>query len=227
MNRRPSRPSRLSGPSGRAPSASAKTRSDAWGEDLPEETRRQIYAYTKPPTDEEREGGRAWLRDFRRDVLPWLSLQGYVAPSQSAWYRFIKRMRVAEAEERRISVEAAKEIAEGVRHVRVDAKLVADYLTSRALDAATDQRPESQQSAAILAAAAAKFHSSAIAEEKLKLDAARQRTADEQLRLAREKFEAAEKRLAAVQEAVKSAKATGGGLSEETLRKIEEAAGLL
>ena len=61
----------------------------------------------------------------------------------------------------------------------------------------------------------------------LKLKDRAQQTKDETLRLAREKFEAAEKRLAAVQDAVKSAKASGGGLSEETLRKIEEAAGLL
>lgn len=53
-----------------------------------------------------------------------------------------------------------------------------------------------------------------------------QETRDEQLKLAREKFEAAERRLAAVQDAVKTAK-TGGGLTEETLKKIEEAAGLL
>lgn len=46
-------------------------------------------------------------------------------------------------------------------------------------------------------------------------------------RLDREKFEAAEKRLAAVQEAVKTVKSSGNGLSEESLRKIEEAAGLL
>ena len=129
-------------------------------------------------------------------------------PSRSAWYRFLGRMRVAEAEQRRISVEAAKEIAEGVRHVRVDARLVADYLTSRALDAATDQRPESQQSASILAAAAAKFHSSAIAEEKLRLDAARQRTAEEQLRLAREKFEAAERRENAAKAAITDTRLT-------------------
>ena len=53
-----------------------------------------------------------------------------------------------------------------------------------------------------------------------------QETRDEQLKLAREKFEAAEKRLNAVKDAVKTAK-TGGGLTEETLKKIEEAAGLL
>ena len=203
---------------------SRKVNNNAWGEDLPEETRRQIYAYTKPPTDEEREGGRPWLHDFFEDVWPWLSLQGIVEPSKSAWYRFIKRMRVAEAEERRISVEAAKEIAEGVRHVRVDARLVADYLTSRALDAATDQRPESQQSAAILAAAAAKFHASAIAEEKLKLDAARQKTKDAQLKLAREKFEfdAAKAAMAKAAE-IKSISADDALTADEKIARVREA----
>lgn len=49
----------------------------------------------------------------------------------------------------------------------------------------------------------------------------------EDSRLEREKFEAAEKRLAAVREACEGAKAAPGGLTPETLRKIEEAAGLL
>ena len=158
---------------------SHKTHSNAWGEDLPEETRRQLYAYTKAPTDEEKKAGRPWLRRFHEDVVPHLSLQGIVAPSAAGWYRFLQRMRIAEAEQARFSVEGAKRIAEGVVAAHVDAKLAADYLTAKALDASTDPRPEAQQSAAILAAAAAKFHS-----------------------LAREKFEAAEKRLAAVQGAV-------------------------
>jgi len=63
--------------------------------------------------------------------------------------------------------------------------------------------------------------------QELNLRSRAQQTKDETLRLAREKFEAAEKRLAAVQDAVKSAKTSGGGLTPETLRKIEEAAGLL
>lgn len=179
-----------------------KTHSNAWGEDLPEETRRQLYAYTKPPTDEEKKAGRPWLRDFDHDVLPYLSLQGIVAPSRAGWYRFLQRMRIAEAEGVKFSVEAAKRIAEGVVAANVDARLAADYLTAKALDAATASDAASQKAAAILAAGAAKFHAAALAEEKLKLDAARQKTADEQLKLAREKFEAAEKRLAAVQGAV-------------------------
>ena len=62
--------------------------------------------------------------------------------------------------------------------------------------------------------------------EELKLKAAAQGTKDETLKLAREKFEAAEKRLKAVKDAVNSAKSKGG-LTKETLRQIEEAAGLL
>ena len=61
----------------------------------------------------------------------------------------------------------------------------------------------------------------------LRLREEAQKTAAGQLALAREKFEAAEKRLAAVREACEGAKAAPGGLTPETLRKIEEAAGLL
>ena len=67
-----------------------KTRKDAWGESLPEETRWQLYALTKPPAEGE---DRPWLRDFHADVLPHLSLQGIPAPSQAGWYRFLGRMR--------------------------------------------------------------------------------------------------------------------------------------
>ena len=199
-----------------------KTRTDAWGEGLPEETRRQLYAYAKTPTAEEREAGRPWLRDYDHDLLPYLSLQGIVAPSKAGWYRFLQRMRIAEAEGVKFSVEAAKRIAEGVVAANVDARLAADYLTAKALDAATASDEASQKAAAILAAGAAKFHAAALAEEKLKLDAARQKTADEQLRLAREKFEAAEKRLAAVQGAVDAPQLS----DEERLAKIKSIFGM-
>ena len=201
-----------------------KVRTDAWGGDLPEETRRQLYAYTKAPTDEEKKAGRPWLRRFHEDVVPHLSLQGIVAPSAAGWYRFLQRMRIAEAEQARFSVEGAKRIAEGVVAAHVDAKLAADYLTAKALDASTDPRPEAQQSAAILAAAAAKFHSAAVATEKLKLDAARQRTADEQLRLAREKFEfdAAKTAMAKAAE-IKSISADDSLAADEKIARVRAA----
>ena len=181
-----------------------KVRTDAWGGDLPEETRRQLYAYTKAPT-------------------PWASSSLSLSRASGDALRAASTasgsgsVPSAEAEQARFSVEGAKRIAEGVVAAHVDAKLAADYLTAKALDASTDPRPEAQQSAAILAAAAAKFHSAAVATEKLKLDAARQRTADEQLRLAREKFEAAEKRLAAVAEVTGDMKLT----PEEKLKELD------
>ena len=163
-----------------------KTNSNAWGEDLPEETRWEIYALTKPPTKEESEAGRAWLRDFRRDVLPYLSLQGYVAPSQSAWYRFIGRMRESAAARTIIGVETSKRIAQGIAKADVDPRLAANMMTALSVDAMADGKAEA---AKILADAASKYHAAALGMERLKLDAARQRTADGQLRLAREKFE--------------------------------------
>ena len=63
----------------------------------------------------------------------------------------------------------------------------------------------------------------------MELELKQQRLAQqsEAQRLAREKFEAAEARLKAVQDAVSDARDNEGGLSDEALRKIEQAAGLL
>ena len=180
---------------------SRKTNSNAWGEDLPEDTRWEIYALTKPPTEEEREAGRAGLRDFRADVLPWLSLQG--APSRAAWYRFLGRMREAEAAKTIIGVETSKRIAQGIVRADVDARLAAEMMTALSVDAAARGNGEA---AKILADSAAKYHAAARDAERLRLDAARQKTAEGQLRLAREKFEAAEKRLAQMAEVADAAR---------------------
>ena len=200
------------------------TRSDAWEANLAADEARELYRLSKPPTEAEKKEGRPWLRDFESDVVPYLSLRGIVAPGRSTWYRFLGRMREEEAAETVISVETSKRIAQGIQATEIDFRLAADMMTSLSVDEAVKGNGEA---AKILGYTAAKYAKAALGEEKLKLDAARQKTADEALKLAREKFEAAEKRLKAVQDAVKSAKATGGGLSEETLKKIEEAAGLL
>ena len=182
---------------------SRKVNSNAWGEDLPEDTRREIYALTKPPTDEERAAGRPWLRRFPEDVRPWLSLRGIVEPSMSAWYRFLGRMREEEAAKTIIGVETSKRIAQGIVRADVDARLAADMMTALSVDAAAKGNDEA---AKILADSAAKYHAAAQGAEKLRLDAARQKTADGQLKLAREKFEAAEKRLAQMAEVADAAR---------------------
>ena len=186
------------------------TRSDAWEAQLPADTAKELCRLTKPPTEEERKAGRPYLRDFDRDVLPYLSLQGIVAPSRAGWYRFLGRMREQEAAETIISVETSRRIARGIQEVSVDYRLAADMMTSLSVDAATKGNGEA---AKILGYTAAKYAKAALGEEKLKLDAARQRTADEQLKLAREKFEAAEKRLERVAEIADAAR--GGKVDPE------------
>ena len=183
--------------------ATPKTRADAWGEDLPEETRWEIYALTKPPTDEERQAGRAWLRDFRRDVLPWLSLQGYAAPSQSAWYRWLGRMRREERVRLVASVESSSGTAGDIARAAVDDATAAEAYKALSVDAAMGG---DAKAAALYAQASNAFRERLQKAAELKLKADAQRTRDDQLRLAREKFEAAEKRLAQMAEVADAAR---------------------
>ena len=199
-----------------------KTRKDAWGESLPEDVRWQLYAYTKPPTDEEKSAGRPWLRNFRTDVLPYLSLQGIVAPSEAGWYRFLGRMREAEAAKTIIRVETSKRIAEGMTAAKIDPRLAADVMTSLAVDEAAkppDERNEKVMG--IFASAAALFTASAQRAQELELKQAAQATRDEQLRLAREKFEAAERRESAAKSALDDKKLTDA----DKIAKMKEIVG--
>lgn len=180
-------------------------RSDAWEAQLPADTAKELYRLTKPPTKEEVEAGRPWLRDFDRDVLPYLSLHGIDAPSHATWYRFLGRMREDEAAQTIISVETSKRIAQGIQSAEIDYRLAADMMTALSIDAAAKGNGEA---AKILGVTAAKYAKAALGEEKLKLDAARQKTADEQLKLAREKFEAAERRENAARSALGDTKLT-------------------
>ncbi|MBR1608628.1 MAG: hypothetical protein IJ678_03315 [Kiritimatiellae bacterium] len=194
---------------------SRKTRSDAWGENLPEDVRWDIYALTKAPTQEQREAGRPWLRDYRADVLPYLRAAGLAAPGRSGWYLFIGRMREEEASRTIASVESSKRIAQGIVRANVDPKLAADMMTSLSVDAAAKGNDEA---AKILADSAAKYHAAALGAEKLRLDEARQRTAEAQLQLAREKFEAAQRREDAAKAALGDTKLT----DEDKIARMKE-----
>ncbi len=165
-----------------------KTRSDAWGEDLPEDVRWQCYDLAK---------GQPWPKA----VLDQLEKIGCVRlPTRSAWYRFLTRMRKADAA-RRIeklaqSVAEAETVAE--KH-NIKAKIFVETLKTLAIDSAMTG---DSKSATALAGAAASIWDRAQKEKELELKEAAQNTKDAALALAREKFEAAEKRLAAVKGAV-------------------------
>ena len=179
----------------------SKTRSDAWGEDLAEDTRWKIY-------------------DMCRG-LPWHEIAAHLppeaaVPSRAGWYRFLARMRKADAARRieRIaqSVAEAQDVAD--RH-GIKAAVFVETLKTLAIDRAMTG---DDKAATSLASAAATIWSNAQRETELDLKRRAQETKDAQLHLAREKFEAAERRLAAVQGAVDDAKLTDA----DKLAKIKE-----
>ena len=195
------------------------TRCDAWEAKLPAETVKELYRLTKCPTEEEAKAGRPWLRDFDRDVLPYLSLQGIVAPSRAGWYRFLGRMREDEAAQTVIGVETSKRIAQGITAAKIDPQLAADMMTSLAVDeAAKPYEQRNEKVMQIFASAAAMFKSAEQRDRELALKAAAQQTKDEQLKLAREKFEAAERRENAAKAALGDTKLT----NEAKLAKMKE-----
>lgn len=194
-------------------------RNNAWEAQLPADTVKELYRLTKCPTKEEAKAGRPWLRDFDRDVLPYLSLHGIVAPSRAGWYRFKHRMRMDEAAATIISVEASKRIAQGITASKIDPQLAADMMTSLSVDeAAKPPEERNEKVMQIFASAAAMFKSAEQRDRELALKAAAQQTKDEQLKLAREKFEAAERRENAARNALGDTKLT----DEAKIAKMKE-----
>ena len=163
-----------------------KTRTDAWGEDFSEELREELYALTLPPAEEDGTEGRPRLRDFRTDVLPYLAQAGLAPPSRSAWYRFLGRCREAKAAERIISIETSRRIAMGFAKANVAPKTAFEVCSALSMDAAARGDDAVMK---VLADAAAKYAAIDQGERKIALELARQKTSEEQLRLAREKFE--------------------------------------
>ncbi len=199
------------------------TRSDAWEAQLPAGTAKELYRLTKPPTKEEAEAGRPYLRDFDRDVLPYLSLHGIVAPSHATWFRFKHRMRMDEAAETIISVETSKRIAQGITASKIDPQLAADMMTSLSVDeAAKPPEERNEKVMQIFASAAAMFANAAQRDKELQLKADKGRRDDEALKLAREKFEAAERREDAAKGAIADSKLTDA----ERMAKLKEIYGI-
>ena len=196
-----------------------KLRSDAWEAALAEETRRELYRLTKPPSSAEAAEGRPYLRNFEREVLPYLSQHGIVAPGRTAWYNFLGRMREEEAAETVIGVETSKRIAQGITAAKIDPQLAADMMTSLAVDeAAKPPEERNEKVMQIFASAAAMFATSAQRDKELQLKADKGRRDDEALKLAREKFEAAERRENAAKAALGDTKLT----DEAKIAKMKE-----
>lgn len=189
-----------------------KTNSNAWGENLAEELRWELYGLTKAPTEEEKASGRPWLKDYRGDVVPYLEGRGLAVPSRSGWYRFLGRMRCLDRMRLVYQVRSSSETAKMLARAGIDDETAAEAFKSRAVDAAMEG---DDRAAALYASAANAFRDRAAKSKELALKEAAQRTKEETLRLAREKFEAAERREAAIAAAADAAR--GGKIDPAAL----------
>ena len=183
-----------------------KTRSDAWGEDLSEALKWELYK----------------LADYEAgcDRLAQLKLSGELdiePPSRAGWYRFLTRRRAKENIGRIQGGVAEAENIAATSHIS-DATLV-NALKALAADRVTSG--DDKAGVAFVAAATALIDRMQ-KERDLELKAAAQETKDEQLKLAREKFKAAERRLNAVQGAVDAPQLTDA----ERVAKIKSIFGM-
>lgn len=181
----------------------AKTRSDAWGEDLPEETRWELYRLTKPPREGGGEGPR--LKSYE-DARGHAAARGIPPPSRAGWYRFLARMRRDE----NVSLVARAASSGGTAadlasEAGIDPAVAAAAFDALAVDAATGG---DAKTSALYANAAAKYRDAIRAAADLELRTRSQAVKEEELKLARERFEAAERRLDAARETVADARLT-------------------
>ncbi len=189
-------------------------------------TKPRIDAWDAALTDAQR-----WSVYDKLRTLPWYKVAQWASaefglasePSRAAMYRFADRMRGQESARRIERALAARDEAGALVAARSDdAETIAAY-KALAQDLALDGHAEE---AMLYTRMALDIAAQATKAREIQLKAAAQQTKDAQLKLAREKFEAAEARLQAVRDALSDVKSEGG-LTEETLKRIEQAAGLL
>lgn len=198
----------------------AKTRSDAWGEDLPEETRWEIYGFTKPPREGD-DASRPHLKSYE-DAREHAAARGITPPSRAGWYRFLARMRKAEHLRLVYRVQGAGETATDLaREAGITDATAAEAFRALSVNAAMDG---DDKGAALYANAAAMFKAATIKSGEFALRERAQATKEEQLRLEREKFEynAAKKAMEFAAE-IKTVAADDGLDDDEKIRKVREA----
>ena len=187
-----------------------KTRIDAWGADLPEEKQWEIYDLGK-------------AMPWPHGVIKQLEALGIErVPTRASWYRFLSRMRRADAARRIEKIAQSVAEAEGV----ADRSGIKDHVFVETLKALAIDKAMTGETddATRLAAAAASIRGAAQRDRELALKDAAQRTKDEALRLAREKFEfdAAREAMAKAAE-IKSISADDSLAADEKIAKVRAA----
>lgn len=187
-------------------------RTDAWGATLSEEDRWKLYQahYTHSSWDAVAEWAQAEL--------------GIEQPTRSAYYRFRSRMAERESEHRiEMAITEKTRISREMDQIGEISPELKRAFEQRSLE--SELRGDHQGAEKWLKLA---LHLGDAMNSKIELEikAQAQRRAEDQLSLAREKFEAAENRLQAARDAMKRLD-EAGGLTPEARAEIEKAMGIL
>ena len=185
----------------------SKLLTDSWAAGLTEEQSWQLYYKAR---------GLKW-----NEAAQWAVKEfGVESPSRTAFYAWLGRMRSEESAHRlEQAATAAAEAAALARKTAKDEALIGAY---KAMAAELALRTGSADEAAKFVNMAAALSERRLRARELDIKARAQETKDEQLKLAREKFEAAEKRLNAVQGAVDAPQLTDA----ERVAKIKDIFGM-
>ena len=186
----------------------AEVRADSWAAPLSAAQMWAIYDFHYNP-----DGGAAGKWDV---TCEWAEKEFELPrkPGREAFYKWLRAMRELAPAHRREVRETADEIAaEGAKSLTVSDDQIISFVKSRALDAATvAKNPQEAERflrmADSLIRAGQKDAELKMRQRELDLKAAAQQTKDEQLKLAREKFEAAERRENAARNALGDTKLT-------------------
>ena len=200
----------------------ATVRADSWAAPLSAAQMWAIYDFHYNP-----DGGAAGKWDV---TVEWAEKEFELPrkPGREAFYKWLRSMRELAPAHRREVRETADEIAaEGAKSLSVTDEQIVAFVKSRALDAATVAKNPKEAERFIriadsLIRAGQKSAELRLKGEELALKTAAQQTRDEQLKLAREKFEAAERRESAAKGAISDAKLT----DEQRMAKLREIYGI-
>ena len=169
----------------------SKLRTDSWASALTEEQGWQLYYKSR---------AMRW-----NEAADWAVKEyGIEAPSRTAFYAWLGRMRAEESAHR--LEQAATAAAEAAALAKTQTSDEAQIAAYKALAAELALRTGSAGEAAKFVDMAGAIADRRLRAAELKLKTAAQETKEEQLRLAREKFEAAEKRLERVAEIADAAR---------------------
>ena len=194
-------------------------RIDAWESRLTDEQQRELYRWTQTPAEQPDGNVRRPSFDECMAHLDELRID---RPSRGAWFRFKAAMQKMLREELLYSVAASSESAKDLKEMTpADYALAADTFTNLAIDASMKGN---DKAVGIYSGAARHYREMMQQDKKLALTERAQATKEDQLKLAREKFEfdAAKKAMELAAE-IKSVAADDSLDDDEKIQRVREA----